>query len=79
MSDTNDDVLLVDFSHGGQSQCNPQVCAQSLVHFLLSHSHNPMGRLFETIGEKSGAVPTALSALRGTEKTHTHTHKQRFE
>lgn len=69
-----DDVLLADFGHGGQSQRNPVnyaihiivpkgVLSVLSVHSLFPHSHFPIERWSDTIGERLGLGSTALRAL----------------
>lgn len=47
-----------------------QVCVQTQVHFLIPLSHNPIGWLTNTIGERSGAAPTAFKFY--TKLTYLH-------
>lgn len=39
-------------------------CAYTQAHCLFPYTHNSMGRFSDKIGEKSGAGPTTLHALR---------------
>lgn len=41
------------------------MCAYTQVLSLFPLYHNPMGRLPDTIGDRSGEEPIALSDLRG--------------
>ncbi|PZC73776.1 hypothetical protein B5X24_HaOG208808 [Helicoverpa armigera] len=66
---SDDDVLLADYRLRRLFSCkeisqlrrtyySARAFAQTQVHSLFLHSHNPMGRQSDTIGKRSGAGPT---------------------